>query len=194
MKSKPDKRKKYYKSLKKTTELAELIGIILGDGHIQKFPRTERIVITCGFVKKEYIKRIVNIVTKIFEKAPSVLRRKTENVIDVSLYRCGISGLLEIPSGNKIKNNVGVPAWIKKKCEFAISCLKGLFETDGCIQYAPSNYAQYIELKNLCEQIKVDTYYMLKHLGYTPQLGKSYVRLARKKEVESFRKLIKFRA
>lgn len=39
--------------------------------------------------------------------------------------------------------------------------LKGLFETDGCFQKDPSNYTQYIELKNLCSRIKIDAYYKI---------------------------------
>ena len=193
MKNKQDRRKRNHKPLKKTTDLAELVGIILGDGHLHAFPRTERLVVTCGGIKQEYVSRIVNIITRVFTKVPSVLKRKTESAFDVSLYQCGLSRRLEIPTGNKIKNDVGVPAWIKKKKRYIIRCLEGLFETDGCFQEDPPNYAQYIELKNLCSRIKIDAYYMLIELGYNPQISPRYVRLARKKEVYSFKKLIQFR-
>ena len=83
--------------------------------------------------------------------------------------------------------------WIKNNKNYTIRCLKGLFETDGCFQKDVSNYAQYIELKNLCDRIRLDTYSMLKDLGYCPQKSKKYVRLAKRKEVYSFKKLIKFR-
>jgi len=189
----PDGRKKIYGPLRKTTELSELIGILLGDGHIQKFPRTERFVITCGIDKSRYIKRIIDIIEKVFSKKPSILKRKDENTADISLYQCELSKRLGIPSGNKIKNNVGVPQWIKGKKDYIIYCLKGLFETDGCFQEDSNNYAQYIELKNLCKQIRKDTYRMLICLGYNPQLSSTYVRLARKREVSSFKELIKFR-
>ncbi len=173
MGNKIDKRKKHYSSLRKTTELAEFIRILLGDGHIQKFPRTERIVITCGthVSKTRYIKRIVGIVIKVFDKQPSVLKRKDNSAFDISLYQCKLCSRLGIPAGNKIKNNVGVPEWIKNKKQYMISCLKGLFETDGCFQKDPSNYAQYIEVKNLCKQILSDVYVMLISLGYSPQAG-----------------------
>lgn len=193
MHGKLDKRKRHYKCLRETTVLAELIGILLGDGHIHKFPRTEHLVITCGTDKSRYIKRIVDIMTKVFGKVPNVLKRKAEATCDISLYQCELSRRLEMPAGNKIKNNVGVPAWIKKRQEYAIHCLKGLFETDGCFQKDPSNYAQFIEIKNLCNQIRLDTYSMLIDLGYNPQISTKYVRLARKEEVHSFIELVKFR-
>lgn len=187
-----DSRKRSYAPLRKNSELAELIGIILGDGHIQTFPRTERIVITCGGNKIKYVNRIAKITTNVFDKIPSILNHG-KTAVDISIYQCKLSSRLGIPPGNKIRNNVGVPGWIKKNREFMMSCLKGLFETDGCFQEDISNYAQYIELKNFCSQIKIDTYQMLKALGYNPQMGKCYVRLAKKKEAYSFKKLISFR-
>ena len=48
MQNQSKNREKYYGYLTATPELAELIGILLGDGHVQKFPRTDRIVITCA--------------------------------------------------------------------------------------------------------------------------------------------------
>ena len=46
-----------YPSFKKNGDLAELIGVILGDGHIAKFPRTEALTIfsnsnNVGFIKR----------------------------------------------------------------------------------------------------------------------------------------------
>ena len=181
-----DGRRRFYSPLEKTADLAELIGIILGDGHLTRYVRTERLVITCGFKKTRYIKQVAQIVKNVFSKPPSIIKRKTKEAFDISLYQCDLSKRLGVPTGNKIKNDVGVPAWIKKNKEYIIRCLKGLFETDGCFQRDPSNYAQYIELKNLCSRIKLDTYYMLIGLGYNPQISTRYVRLARKNEVSSF--------
>ena len=32
-----------------------------------------------------------------------------------------------------MKQQVGIPDWIMENCEFRKSCLRGLFDTDGCI-------------------------------------------------------------
>ena len=74
-----------------------------------------------------------------------------------------------------------------------MNCLKGLFDTDGHFRENPENYLYAIELKNLCKHILQDAYKMLQLLGYSPQLGKVYVRLARKKEVYDFVEAIDFR-
>ena len=186
-------KKNLIKVLRKSKVLSELIGIILGDGHIHKFPRTEKLVITCDKSQSNYISHIYKLVKRIFLKAPSLFIRKKENVIDVCLYQCKISARLKIASGNKIKNNVGIPSWVFKNKRYVTACLKGLFETDGCFQRDNDNYTQYIELKNCCERIRKDTFKALLLLGYSPQLGKDYVRLARREEVYNFKKAIKFR-
>ncbi|MBC8436470.1 MAG: hypothetical protein H8D90_01105 [Candidatus Omnitrophica bacterium] len=55
------------------------------------------------------------------------------------------------------------------------------------------NYTQYIELKNNCKKLREDTYKILLKLGFTPQFGKNYVRLAKRAEVYRFKDLIDFR-
>ncbi len=189
------RRKSLNYSIKKSKNLAELIGIILGDGCIERYPRTERLWVTCNVNSNKYIQHIVNIIEGIFHKRPSLRKKKSQHGqgIDIYLYRCKLSEKLEIKPGNKIRNNVGIPAWIKKRKTFIIKCLKGLFETDGCFQEDKDNYAQFIEFKNFCQRLRMDVYNILKKLGYHPQLGKCYVRLARKKEVYKFKELINFR-
>jgi len=187
------KKKRLHHKIRKSKHLAELIGIILGDGCIEQFPRTERLVITCNKFQTLYIKHIHGLTKKIFHKNPSLRARKRENAVDVSLYQCDISKKIGMPSGNKIKNNVGIPNWIYQSKKYMIACLKGLFETDGCFQRDDANYAQSIEVTNKCRQLRNDIYKTLLLLGYNPQLGKTYVRLARRHEVYKFKASIDFR-
>ncbi len=177
----------------RNNDLAELTGIILGDGNLTKYKRTEAIRIVCHSEKIAYIDHIAALMAKFFDKQPSVQKRKREKAVTITIYLCNLSKRLCITLGNKIKNNAKVPVWIKQKKSYIISCLKGLFETDGCFQKDIINYTHTIELKNLCSNIRADAYYMLKNLGYHPQISKTYVRLARKQEVYDFKDLIKFR-
>ncbi|NQT46845.1 MAG: hypothetical protein HQ593_05150 [Candidatus Omnitrophica bacterium] len=189
------RRKSLNYAIKKSENLAELIGVILGDGSIEKYPRTQRLWITCDLRNDRYIQHLVNIIKEIFNKRPSLRKKKSQRgyAIDIYLYRCKLSAKLGIHAGNKIKNNVGVPVWIKKNKKFIIKCLKGLFETDGCFHEDKLNYTRTIEFTNFCSHLREDVHSMLKQLGYHPQLGKRYVRLARNKEVYDFKRLINFR-
>ena len=139
---------KQYQKLVKNSNLAELIGIVLGDGNLYKHPRTENLRITLNSKDQPYIFHVAELICKIFNKHPSIIKRNGKNAVSVSLYQGKISHRLDIPSGNKIKNDVVIPAWIFIKRKHRVRCLKGLFETDGCFQKDDENYAQYIEFKN----------------------------------------------
>lgn len=183
-----------YKPLKKDNGLAELVGIILGDGSLEKFPRTERLRIICNSKERKYILHIANLISNKFRKVPTIFNRKDERATDISIYQCQISKRLGLPTGDKIENNVGIPSWIRTGRGLTVSCLKGLFETDGCFVVDRPNYTQIIEFKNNCRRLREDVYSMLSNLGYHPQFGKNYIRLARKEEVFDFKDLISFRS
>src|SRR5579864_8438215 len=59
-----------YPPFKKSGDLAEYIGVVLGDGHIEKFPRTERIIIVGDVQKPAYIERYAELTESLFEKKP----------------------------------------------------------------------------------------------------------------------------
>jgi len=182
-----------YKVLVKDKKLAELMGIILGDGNLYKHSRTENLRIICNSNDIVYIQHIVDLITEIFRKTPSVIKRKNENATVVCLYQCKISKKLGLPCGNRIKNNVGVPYWIFLNKDYMRRCLKGLFETDGCFHEDKDNYTRIIEFKNNCKRLREDVHNSLVRLGFNPQSGSNYIRLARRNEVYKFKELIDFR-
>ena len=182
-----------YKELSRDINLAELIGIILGDGNLSRMPRTENLRIICNSKDTTYIRHISELIAKIFHKAPSIINRKSEHATVISLYQCRISNRLELPCGNKIKNNICMPSWVFLNNLYTSKCLKGLFETDGCFYEEKDNYTQVIEFKNYCIKLRHDVYNALLKLGFNPQLGSNYVRLAKKEEVRRFKELIDFK-
>jgi hypothetical protein len=181
------------KKLKKSNHLAELIGIILGDGSLTNLPRTESLRIVCNSEQRGYINHVVTLIERVLNKKPVVYKRKNQKATNITLYRCNLSKQLNLPCGNKIKNKVTIQEWIKRDKIYSIDCLKGLFETDGCFCEDKSNYTRVIEFKNNCRSLLQDVYQILKGLGYHPQFGKNYIRLARKEESLEFRILIDFR-
>ena len=180
-------------SINKSEKWAELVGITLGDGNIFSFPRTERLVIACNSKDDKYIHHVADLIKEVFKKKPQVEKCKNANCKHIKLYQCHLSERLQMPSGNKIKNNVGIPKEICKNRSLLIRCLKGLFETDGCFMIDKKNYTRVIEFKNMSKSLLGDVYLGLKELNYHPQFGKNYVRLARKSEVYDFAGLIQFR-
>lgn len=173
-------------------ELAELIGIVLGDGNISQFDRCQRLAISCNGSYGKYIKYVTSLVGNIFGKEPHVIKRLKANCCDIYLYLRDIDKALGLPVGNKIKNSVKIPRWVFKKKLFLIKCLKGLFETDGHYAINKKYYVEYIQFCNESLTLKGSAFRALKYLGYSPQLGRNYVRLAKKREVHRFIKEMHF--
>lgn len=120
---------------RKSKDLAEFIGIMLGDGGIAL--SGSQICITLNSKDdKDYIKFVYKLIKKLFNKNPNILKRKNAmasviyissmNLVDY-LVRLGLK------KGNKVKLQVDIPDWIKNNLEFSKACVRGLIDTDGCI-------------------------------------------------------------
>jgi len=48
--------------------------------------------------------------------------------------------------GDKIRNQVTIPAWIFKKKSYLRACIRGLIDTDGCIYALKPHYSNYYQL------------------------------------------------
>src|SRR5687768_5297305 len=77
--------------LVKNGDLAELIGMTLGDGSIHKYDRTEGLRIVLPTDKPNLIVRYAKLIEIVFDKKPSVIKRKVSNCADVRLYQKNIS-------------------------------------------------------------------------------------------------------
>lgn len=112
-------------------ELAEFVGILLGDGGITP----SQITVTLNSEKdNEYSKYVTDLGKSLFGDEPKVFLRKNEKTL--VLYYNGASlvrylltiGLL---TGNKIRQQVAVPGWVNTSMEYRKKCLRGLMDTDG---------------------------------------------------------------
>lgn len=178
------KRKERYKISSKPSEnLAELIGVVLGDGNIFTFDRCQRLTISCNSSYEEYTRHVKRLVEGVFKKEPSILKRSGANCHDVCLYMQDIDKVLTLPTGNKIRNKIKIPEWIFSQKRYMKKCLKGLFETDGSYGFNKRFNVEYMEFCNKSETLKRSVSKALASLGYSPQVGSRYVRIARKNEV-----------
>lgn len=112
-------------------ELAEFVGIMLGDGSITP----GQCNITLNYSKDyKYSGYVSDLGEKLFGEKPKILIIKNENTM--RLYYNGIFLVrhmlsIGLPIGNKVKQQVGVPEWIKSKETYKMACLRGLMDTDG---------------------------------------------------------------
>ena len=179
--------------LQKDEKLAFIIGISLGDGHIQKFPRTERLRIVLGTDKPALWQYTAKLVEIIFKKRPWVKKRKHSNAIDIGIYRCGLSQNLEIPAGARKNLKVKIPQWIWKNDKFLISCLRGVWEAEASLNVHLATYTYNFSFSNKNQYLLNEVEKALIYFGFHPERRNDAIRLRKKHEVESFRNLISFR-
>ena len=108
---------------RKSEELAELIGIILGDGNINFFKEGKKVgtyslrIYGHAEYDFEFIANFVSsLITELFGITPLFYISKTSKVCYITVNSKElVEFLLKIglKKGNKVKNQVGVPLWIK---------------------------------------------------------------------------------
>lgn len=182
-----------YPPLKRNSELAFLIGLVLGDGHIQKFPRTEALTLVLGTDKPKLWKHAVKTVRKVFKKKPYVQKAKSSECIRIRIYQKNISKRLGIPTGNRLKVKNIIPSWINNNRAFLVFYLKGLFEAEGSLSIHLLTYTYNLSFSNTNRYLLDIVEQKLSDLGFHPERRLKAVRLRRQSEVVAFEKLISFR-
>lgn len=122
------------KKPKKSARLAEFVGIVLGDGGISK----RQITITLNNKSdKEYAKFVIKLIKKLFGVAPGIYKDNQNSVDNIVVSRTKLVNFctdeLGLKIGNKVRQQVNIPNWIKKNKNFKIACVRGLIDTDGSL-------------------------------------------------------------
>lgn len=179
-----------------TTQLAELIGIILGDGGISDYQ------VTLTFNKetdKEYSIYARRLIEKLFSISSSVMVRPSYNVRVIVVSSKSLVEFLEskgLKRGNKVKNKVNIPEWILNNRNYRISCLRGLLDTDGSFY----SYKHSVFNKKYCNSALCFTNYsrpllksaqnILRDLGFTPIMSSKRLYLHKRDEINRYFKEI----
>jgi hypothetical protein len=182
-----------FSSLRKNGVLAELIGVILGDGHIQTFPRTERLLIFSNSNNTGFVERYAGMVERIFAKKPYVKKMIGKNCTRISIYENQISKRLAIPAGSRASLPARVPRWILAKRGYVVRYLRGLFEAEGSHSVHLPTGTYKFAFANRNPHLLHIVYRLMKGLGFHPSIGRDRVQLSRREEVFRAMKMLKFR-
>lgn len=121
-------------------DLAELVGILTGDGYIGQYILQDRIVssieISANKIKDlEYIEKFVSpLVKELFNLNPNIYKKKGENTLRLIIYSKDIFQFIKnlgFPPGKK--GFISPPKWILNNKIFFRRFIRGFFDTDGCI-------------------------------------------------------------
>lgn len=118
---------------RKSVELAEFVGIMMGDGGLCTYQATVSLHQIDDADFSTYVSRQFE---KLFDVVPSIYDREREMLRTVVASRIELVRYLHtlgLPLGNKVKQEFDIPSWIKEDQRFLIACIRGLVDTDGCI-------------------------------------------------------------
>jgi len=152
-------------------KLAYLIGLAIGDGNLSNpNGRATRLRITCDTKYPNLIKNIVYTLEELFPNNKVSIVRKSGNCVDISCYSNKLERLLgwKADLGSKYQQKVSVPEWIMGDREFTISCLQGLFETDGSV-YEDRGYTM-VNFVTIIPKLSKNVLDMIVSLGFKPNL------------------------
>lgn len=186
-------KKKNYRTFKKDGDLAELLGVILGDGHIYKHDRCESLRIVADAGKPDFVKRYANIVSILFDKKPNVAKRKESNAVNITIYQKEISSRLDIPAGSRAKFRYKLPRWIASSHEFKLRLLRGLYEAEGSVSHSPATYTHKFMFSNANQHLLRLVASLVRELGFTVSVSANKAQVSRKEDVQKLANLLQFR-
>ena len=127
--------KKVFATPPYSVEFAEVIGIILGDGAISKY----QVRISLDRHRdKEYAKFVTDLMGVVLGERPTQIIYRKNNVIALTISGAGLVEMLEgigMRRGDKIRNQVSFPQWVRENPAYSTACVRGLFDTDGGLYF-----------------------------------------------------------
>lgn len=123
-----------------STELAEFIGILTGDGYINYYSYQHKYLLEIAGdsrLDEEYLTNYLKkLIKNLFGIDPSFFIRRDQNSIYLRLISKGlINYLIKVGFKKGKKEQIGVPPWIILKRDYMIFLLKGLADTDFSIYF-----------------------------------------------------------
>lgn len=151
---------------------AYVIGLALGDGNLSNpNGRAVRLRITCDKKYPQLIEYIIRSVSALLPENKVALADHG-TYANVSCYSNQWPEILgwKDGKGSKYHQAVRIPDWIKERREYAIECLRGLFQTDGSIYYD----RKYLMANFVCTipVLAHDALALIQGLGYKPNMQK----------------------
>lgn len=190
---KEGKIKSEYLPLVKNGDLAELIGVVLGDGHICVYPRCEELRLISNSNSPGFIERYSVLIEKIFDKKPYIIQSGQSNSTKIGFYEKLISKRLDLPTGARKNLEITVPKWILKNREYVIRYLRGLYEAEGSFCVHEPTYTHKLLFANRNVSMLDNVFNLMQGLGFHPHRSKEQIQISKKEEVYRAMKVLGFR-
>ena len=112
-------------------KLAELVGMLLGDGFVNKY----QVGVTLNSVAdKEYIQVTKLLFSDLFDCLEVYVKpRRGQGCTDVGV--CSRTVVLFFTQMGIVSGKPYVPSWIFSQPSYVYACVRGLIDTEGCVQF-----------------------------------------------------------
>ncbi|MBA7698010.1 hypothetical protein ES703_106684 [subsurface metagenome] len=190
---------------KRNKYLSEVIGIILGDGHVSEFKKDKKVrcysIRIAGNAKtdRDYLINYIPLLfKKVFNEKGKVHFSKRSKVGYFTIYGKNFVEFIKtqgIKSGNKKKNKQGLPKWVRENKKYLLKCIRGLIDTDGSIHYiSNTNLNLRISYTSHIPNLLKDVREALISLGFNPSkvIRERQIFLSRKEDINKYVKEIGF--
>ena len=178
---------------RESVKLAELLGILAGDGHVGKY---QVMMTTSSISDLEHAQYTKELFEQLFNIPVSVIRRKDKNAIVIVVSSKEVCRFLVrkgLIQGNKVKMQLDIPNWIRSHDTYRQAFIRGLFDTDGCV-YVDAHVIRNKHYRNIGMQFTNRSLPLLRafkggleEVGLTPtQTTKFAVFLRREKDIWAY--------
>ncbi len=117
---------------KESVDLAEFVGIVLGDGGLTHF---QCVIYLNSDTDQDFAHYVKDLTNRLFGLEARIYESKKEKVWRVSISGVNLIEYLRskgLSIGNKVDLQVGVPDWVWSRLDYVKACIRGLIDTDGC--------------------------------------------------------------
>ena len=192
---------------KNSEKLAEFYGVMLGDGnsHRTKYYKSRdnkrgvyaiRIVGDSRFDRNYLLNYVKLLIESLFNIKVKVKFYTNKNAMHLESYGVKLVEFLEIKGfkpGNKIKNKLRIPNWIKSNKNYLKACLRGLYDTDGSVYKLTGQNSHQICFTNFNQGLLQDVRDCLLLLKVNcSRISNNDIYITKKSELRKFLKLIGF--
>src|SRR3989344_1999694 len=188
----------HIKKPRNSKKLAELMGILMGDGHLGMYQIS---VVTNSETDVEHAYFTKNLLKQVFHLPVSIKKRAKEKALVVLLSSKEAVRMLHtkgMPLGHKIRAKMKIPQWIKGDLHYSRSFIRGLFDTDGCVfadhHFRSKKKYSYIgwTITSNADTFILDVERLLRNMGFlvTHRSSQNSIFLRRQKEVIKYFSLI----
>lgn len=179
-------------------KLAEFVGIVMGDGGITK----AQITITLHRDDdRAYGKFVVMLIKRLFYVPVGTYFHKNYAAVNFVVSRTELvkfcTEKLGLKVGNKVKQQIDIPNWIKQNRRYSVSCVRGLIDTDGSIfTHSYRVNGKLYSYKKLSftthsQPLRQSVYSILRRSGLNPRLARNVdVRLDSKEDMRKYFQII----